>query len=354
MTEKRVNWLKLKRFSEELLIKQGLPEEDAKFVSDSLVEADLSGVSSHGISRLKIYMTRIDEGVVEKISSVTIERESASTLILDAHNSMGIVAGVKAIDMAVKKAKEVGSVFVTVKHSNHFGPAAFFTKRAAESGMIAFAASNASPNMAPWGSSEAYLGTNPFSVAIPTGDNNPIVLDMATSIVARGKIIMAAKDNQKIPEGWAITKDGKPTTDAEEALNGTVLPFGGPKGYGIALLIEILSGILSGADFGPYTHNMWDDFKTPQNIGHVFHIIDISKFMDIEYFYKKISILRDDIKNLKKAEGVREIYLPGEIELNKSISAKEEGIRLPQAVLDDLKELADKWEVEYNLFLGGC
>ena len=349
MTEKRINWEKLKDFCEELLIKQGLPAEDANIISTSLVEADLSGVSSHGVSRMKIYMKRIDEGVVEKISSITIDQEFPGTLALDAHNSMGIVAGAKAIDMAVEKAKEAGSVFVTVKHSNHFGPAAYFTKRAAKFGMIAFAASNAPPNMAPWGASEAYLGTNPLSMAVPTGDGKPIVLDMATSVVAQGKIIMAAKDNLKIPEGWAITKDGNPTTDPKEALKGTVLPFGGPKGYSIALLIEILSGILSGADFGPYLHNMWNDFETPQNVGHAFHVIDISKYIDLDIFYKKVSILRDDIKNLRKADGVNEIYLPGEIEMIKSEYAKTEGIKLSEAVLDDLKELADKWGVKFNL-----
>jgi len=349
MAEKRINWVKLKDFCEKLLIKQGLPLEDANLIAMSLVEADLNGVSSHGVSRMKIYMKRIEEGVVRKSSYITIEKEYPGALVVNAHNSMGIVARVRAIDMAIEKAKAAGSVFVTVKHSNHFGSAAFFTKRAVKYGMIAFAASNAPPTMAPWGACQAYLGTNPLSVAIPTGDDKPIILDMATSVVAQGKIIMAAKNNEKIPEGWAITKDGKPTTDPKEALEGTVLPFGGVKGYGIALLIEILSGILSGSDFGPYLHNLWKDFKTPQNLGHVFHVIDVSKYIEIEEFYKKISILKNDIKNLKKADGVSEIYLPGEVEMIKSEHAKVKGIVLSEAVLEDLRELANKWDVKFNI-----
>ena len=345
----RLDYKKLTEYCSKLLIKQGVNEEEASVITTSLVEADMSGVGSHGVSRLKIYMKRMEEGVVSKKGEMTVESESPGSLALDAHNSMGIVAGVKAIDLAIEKAKIAGSVFVTVKHSNHFGPAAFFTRRAADQGFIALAASNAPPNMAPGGASEAYIGTNPLSIAVPTGDKKHIVLDMATSVVAQGKIIMAAKDNKEIPEGWAITKDGNPTTDPHEALKGTVLPFGGPKGYGIALLIDIFSGILSGADFGPYLHNMWTDFVTPQNVGHVFHIIDISKFIDHEIFYSRIDVLRNDIKNLRKAQGVSEIYLPGEIEYLKAETAKKEGVIISRNTVDELKELGLQYDEPYEL-----
>lgn len=349
MADRKVDWERLAEFCTQLLLRQGLKEEEARLISTSLVEADMSGVGSHGVSRLKIYMKRMEEGVVSKIGNVTVEHEAPGSIALDAHNSMGIIAGVRAVDMAIEKARISGSAFVTVKHSNHFGPAAFFTKRAAEKGFIAIAASNAPPNMAPWGSSEPYIGTNPLSIAVPTGDDKHIILDMATSVVAQGKIIMAAKDDEKIPEGWAITKDGKATTDPHEALQGTVLPFGGPKGYGIALLIDVFSGILSGADFGPYLHNMWTDFTTPQNVGHVFHVIDISKFTEVETFYDRIGVMRNDIKNLKKADGVEEVFLPGEIEYMRALHAKEEGVSISESTLKDLKELSAFWGVPYNL-----
>jgi len=349
MSDVRVDSFKLEEFCKQLLLKQGLIDEEAGLISKSLVEADISGVSSHGVSRLKIYMKRMDEGVVAKIANITIEREYPGSMAIDANNSMGIVAGVRAIDLAISKAKESGAAFVTVKHSNHFGPAAFFTKRASQQGLIAFAASNAPPNMAPWGASEAYIGTNPLSIAIPMSDGNDIVLDMATSVVAQGKIIMAAKNNESIPEGWAITKEGKPTTDAKEALKGTVLPFGGPKGYGIALIIDILSGILSGADFGPYLHNMWTDFETPQNVGHVFLVLDVSKFINPEIFASKLDIMKNDIKNLGRAANVNEVFLPGEIEYRKSEKARTVGVDLSESTIDDLKELSEKWGVPFGL-----
>lgn len=349
MAKNYVCWIKLKDFCEKLLVKQGLPSDEAEIIALSLVEADSRGVSSHGVSRMKIYMKRIDEGVVKKKCNITIERESPGMLALNAHNSMGIVAGIKSIEMAKRKAETSGSVFVTVKHSNHFGPAAFFTKHVAKQGMIGLAASNAPPNMAPWGARDAYLGTNPLSIAIPTGDDNPIILDMATSVVAQGKIILAAKNHQEIPEGWAITSDGKFTTNPQEALKGTVLPFGGAKGYGIALLIDILSGILSGAEFGPYLNNMWEDFEKPQNLGHIFHVIDISKFLDLEFFYNRINILKRDIKGLNKAEGIEEVYLPGEIEFNNEQLSRINGIILADSTLNDLQELADKWNIPFDI-----
>jgi len=349
MNYRKVDSLKLERFCKELLIKQGLIDEEAELISKSLVEADMRGVSSHGVSRLKIYMKRMEEGVVSKIAKISIEREYPGSIVLNAHNSMGIVAGVKAIDLAIEKAKKAGAVFATVKHSNHFGTASFFTKRASRQGFIAFAASNAPPNMAPWGASEAYIGTNPLSIAIPMSNGEDIVLDMATSVVAQGKIIMAAKNNESIPEGWAITKDGKPTTDANEALNGTVLPFGGHKGYGIALIIDILSGILSGSDFGPYLHNMWTDFVTPQNVGHVFLVLDISKFIDTDIFFKKLDTMKSDIKNLSRAEGVKEVFLPGEMEDIKAIEAKKWGVNLYENTINDLKWLSERWGVIYDI-----
>ena len=349
MNSRKVDSLKLEKFCKELLIRQGLIDEEAELISRSLVEADMRGVSSHGISRLKVYMKRMDEGVVSKIAKISIEREYPGSIAINAHNSMGIVAGVKAMDLAILKAKESGAVFVTVKQSNHFGSASFFTKRASRQGFIAFATSNAPPTMAPWGAREAYIGTNPLSIAIPMSNGADIVLDMATSVVAQGKIIMAAKNNESIPEGWAISKGGKPTTDANEALNGTVLPFGGHKGYGIALIIDILSGILSGSDFGPYLHNMWTDFVTPQNVGHAFLVLDISKFIAPEIFFKSLDTMKSDIKNLSRAESVKEVFLPGEIEDIKSKDAKKGGVNLSESTINDLKWLSERWGVLYDI-----
>ncbi|SET16696.1 Malate/lactate/ureidoglycolate dehydrogenase, LDH2 family [Natronincola peptidivorans] len=346
---KIIQWEPLRDLCQKLYEAQGMPADEAFLVADSLVDADLSGVESHGVSRMPIYMKRIEEKVVTNKCRVEVEKEFPGGLALNACNSMGIVAGVKVMEMGIKKAKESGFAFITVSHSNHFGTAAYFTRQALKENMIAFAATNAPSTMAPWGGIKAYLGTNPFSVAIPAGDQLPIIMDMATSVVAQGKIIMAAKTNESIPEGWAINKEGVVTTDPKEALEGTVLPFGGPKGYGIALLVDILSGILSGAMFGPHLNNMWNDFENPQNVGHCFAILDISKYIEVESFKSRIDQMIQEIKTSPKAKGVEEIFMPGEIEHRKSMKRREEGIPVSSVVYEDLKALAEKWNVAFTI-----
>lgn len=348
MSEQRLaQWQPLRDYCQKLFVAQGMPADEAFLVADSLVDADLNGVDSHGVSRVPIYMKRLEEKVVEKACRIETEREFPGSLALNAHNSMGIVAGVRAMEMGIKKAKESGFVLVTVNHSNHFGTAAYFAKMALEHRMIGFAATNAPSTMAPWGGIQPYLGTNPFAVAIPAGREHPVVMDMATSVVAQGKIIMAAKKNEPIPAGWAITKDGRPTTDPAAALEGSVLPFGGPKGYAIALLIDILSGILSGATFGPHLNNMWNDFTHPQNVGHCFGALDIAKFTDPDQFLADMDRMIGEIKSAPAAQGVDEIFLPGEIERRKSEQRRSEGIPLTPVVYEDLRKLGEKWQVPF-------
>lgn len=344
-----IQWEPLRNLCQKLYEAQGMPPDEAFLVADSLVDADLNGVESHGVSRMSIYMKRIEENVVANKCSIKIENEFPGGFALNACNSMGIVAGVKIMEMGIKKAKESGFAFITVSHSNHFGIAAYFTRQALKENMIAFAASNAPSTMAPWGGIKAYLGTNPFSVAIPADKELPIIMDMATSVVAQGKIIMAAKTNNTIPEGWAINKEGAATTDPKEALEGTVLPFGGPKGYSIALLIDILSGILSGAMFGPHLNNMWNDFKNPQNVGHCFGVLDISKYIDVNIFKSRIDQMIREVKEAPKAKGIEEIFLPGEIEYRKSIQRRKEGIPVPNVIYEELRALAEKWDIPFSI-----
>jgi len=215
--------------------------------------------------------------------------------------------------------------------------------------MIGISATNAPSTMAPWGGIKPYMGTNPFSVAIPAGNELPIIMDMATSVVAQGKIIMAGKKGEKIPEGWAIDKDGIVTTDPKEALAGSVLPFGGPKGYAVALLIDVLCGVMSGAMFGPHLNNMWNDFTNPQNVGHIFSVLDISKYTDVGEFKKRTDQMIREIKESPKAKNVNEIFLPGEIELRKAAQRRKEGIPMPEVVFEDLRKLGEKWNVPFTL-----
>jgi len=339
----------LKKYCMNLFIKAGVPEKDAEIASDNLVDANLHGVDSHGVSRMGIYLKRIREGVDKPVCNLEVVSELPGTAALDGNSGIGSAIGHRAMSLAIKKAKDTGIAFVTVKGSNHIGTAAYYTRMAAKENMIGFAATNGAARMAPWGGKEAMLGTNPFSVAVPAGEERTVVADMATSLVARGKIILAAKNNEEIPLGWAIDKEGNPTSNAQEALDGTVLPFGGPKGYGIALLIDILCGILSGSSFGKHINDMYADFENPTNIGNVFGVINIEKFVPIEYFKENMDQLIREVKNTPKASGVEEIYLPGEIEAIKKEDRLRKGIPITRAVLDELREEGSKLGVEYTL-----
>lgn len=343
-----VNWKTLRAYCRRLLQTQGMPEDEALIAADCLVEADLCGVESHGVSRMTIYLKRLEEKVVNPVCRIEIEGDYPGSMAINACNSMGMVAGKRIMQMCIDKAKQNGSCFVTVSHSNHFGMASSYVKMAAEQNMIGITATNAPPNIAPWGSSRAYMGTNPIAIGAPSG-TEPIVLDMAPSVVAMGKVILAAKLGKPIPEGWAMSADGRPTTDPHEGMKGTVLPIGGPKGYGIALFVDILCGALSGALFGPHLGNMWNDFVHPQNLGHIFSCIDISKFLPAEEFKKRVDQIKQEIKALPRNPGVTEIFMPGEIEWKRAAERREKGIAVPETVYRELKQLGEKYHVDFDL-----
>jgi len=326
----------------------GMREEDAFVTADNLVDADLCGVESHGVSRMAIYMKRLESGVVSKDACVEVLQEYPASLALSAKNAMGMVAGKYAMERCIEKARENGACFATVNNSNHYGMSAYYVNMAARENMFAMTGTNAPPNIAPWGSYQAYQGTNPIAFAAPT-HGEPVVLDMAPSVVAMGKVILAAKLGKDIPEGWALTKDGKPTTDAKEGMAGTVLPIGGPKGYGIAVFVDILAGILSGAQFGPHLNNMWNDFENPQNVGHFFLAVDISKFVDVDLFKTRIEQMTREIKALDKNPGVEEILMPGEPEQRRRRERKENGLELSAVVYEELKGLSEKYGVSFTL-----
>lgn len=325
----------------------GMSKEDALINVDNIIEANLTGVDTHGVTRMPIYIKRIREGVVKANTNVKVISESPATAVLDAGNGMGAVASTKAMNIAIEKARNVGTAFVTVRNSNHFGATAYYTKMAIQEGMIGIASTNGAARMAPWGSKDISLGTNPFSVAVPSGEELPIVADMATSLVALGKIILASKNNQPIPLGWAIDKDGADTTDPKNALEGSVLPFGGPKGSAIAILIDIMAGIMSGAKYGPNVNDMYANFTEPTGIGHIFGVIDVSKFIPIDLFNKQMDTMIREIKNSTPAKGVNEIFLPGEIELHKREDRLKNGIPITSAVMMELEEEGKRCGVSF-------
>ncbi len=348
METHNVNWETLRTQCQNLMMCLNVPETEAWTIADNLVDADLCGVESHGVSRMAIYMKRLKSGVVNIKGELVIIQEHPSSILLDGCNSMGMVSGVKAMQRCIEKARDSGCCFVAVNHSNHYGMASYYVKMGADAGLVAFSGTNAPPNIAPWGSSVAYMGTNPLAIAVPTL-GEPMILDMAPSVVAMGKVILAAKLGKMIPEGWAQTKEGKPTTDPNEGMKGTVLPIGGPKGYGLSLFMDVLCGVLADAEFGPHLNNMWSDFENPQNVGHVFCCIDISKFVDLDRFKERMQQMISEIKTLKKNPSVEEIFVPGEIEQRRRTERKNVGLDLHEVVYNEIRALCEEHGVSFIL-----
>ncbi|MEW6696326.1 MAG: Ldh family oxidoreductase [Bacillota bacterium] len=330
---------RLFEFCSGLLQGVGVPKADADIVADVLVDTSMEGLDTHGISRLPIYTTRIQNGRINPKANLQVNKTAPAVAAIDGDNGLGQLVGVKAMEVAINLAKEAGVGAVSVKRSNHYGASSYFCKQAAAAGMIGMAFTNTPSGIPPWGGREAYFGTNPIAFGFPAKEQ-PVVVDMSSSIVARGNIILAAKQGKPIPEGWAIDKEGRPTTDAKAALEGAVLPMAGPKGYAMALAVEIMSGIISGSAFGKEVGWIYDESTKPVDIGHFFIALDVSRFMPMDTFKDRTQQMITEIKESPKAEGVDEIYIPGERRTLKSNVRKQEGIPIPDALLAELNQLA--------------
>lgn len=329
---------KLSQFCKELLVAAGVSEEDAAIVTDVLIDTSLEGIDTHGVSRLPIYLSRIRNGRINARPQIKVKRLGAVAAV-DGDNGLGQLVAVRSMEVAINLASEYGIGFVATKHSNHFGAASYYCKMAARRQMVGIAFTNTPPGIPPWGGRRPYFGTNPIAFAFPTG-NYPVVVDMSSSTVARGNIIMAAKEGQEIPLGWAIDAEGRPTTDPKKALEGAVLPVGGAKGYALALAVEVMSGILSGSAYGPDVGWIYDDSLKPVNIGHSFIAIDISRLMPIEVFYKRMADMIQGIKAVPLADGFERILIPGERRQMKARERVKEGIPVSENLLRELNQMA--------------
>jgi LDH2 family malate/lactate/ureidoglycolate dehydrogenase len=333
-------------FASAVFRKAGLDESEARLAADSLITADLRGVSSHGITRLRTYAKRVKTGVVAANAKAVIVNNSDTALLVDGCNGMGSSIGIQVMDMCMERARKHGCCFAAVNHANHFGIAAFYTMYAARNGMIGIAMSNAPASMVPIGGKKPMLGTNPLSVAIPAGKYPPLILDMASSVVAQGKIILAAKEGKDIPADWAVDEDGMPTTNPEKALKGAMLPFGGAKGYAIAFIIDILCSALSGAANSTRIKSYWDNFVEPQGLGFFMGAFDVGQFLPLDVFLERVDSMFGEMKECPPAPGNKEVFIPGEIEHLKTIDNMKNGISLGPAVVDDLMKLAAEYGVE--------
>lgn len=331
----------LARFCAAIFESLRLGQADAALTAGSLVEADLRGVSSHGVIRTKIYADRLAAGVVNATPHVRAVRETRTTAVVDGDNGMGQIVGAHAMRLAIAKAEaEGGPSVVSVRGSNHYGTAAWFAEMACPHDMIGLSTTISGINhMVPWGGAETRLGNNPFAVAFPRRGGPAIVLDMACSVAARGKIMVAAKEGQKIPEGWAVGPDGAPTTDAATALAGFVSPVGGPKGYALTLTMGLLSTMLSGAGFGSEVTHQYEDLETPQNTGHLMIALPIAAFEDVETYLARIEKAAQEVLGVRRAAGVERIYLPGQREAELRDARRRSGVPLPRDVLRDLDAL---------------
>jgi LDH2 family malate/lactate/ureidoglycolate dehydrogenase len=337
----------LKRFGVTMLRKVDVPADHAAAIIDNLVEADLRGVDSHGVVRLPIYVKRLAAKATNPRPAAKIVRETRTTAVVDGDNGMGQWVGQRAMEIAIAKAKDGDCAFVSVRNSNHYGAAALYAQMATAHDMIGLSFTIGGINhMTPWGGAEAILGNNPFAIAFPAGEERPVVLDMACSVAARGKIIVAAKEGKPIPADWAVGPDGAPTTDAVEALKGFVSPVGGPKGYALTMTIGLLSTMLSGAFFGSEVTHMYDDLERPQNIGHLFGVLPVASFEDVAVYKARMDKAVREVRGVKHAPGVARIYLPGEREYLLLEERRKSGIPIGSGVFGELQDLGREYGVE--------
>ncbi|MHB9098354.1 MAG: Ldh family oxidoreductase [Syntrophales bacterium] len=328
--------------------KLGMPHEDAAIAADALVRCNLRGVDTHGALRMPVYTDKLKKGFINPKPALHPLRETAATALIDGDNGFGQVVSSRAMATAVRKAREVGVSCVSVRHSNHFGACAHYSMMALPHDMIGIALTNASPQIAPTGGAEKLLGNNPWSVAVPAGERFPVVLDMANSVVARGKIRLAAKEGRSIPNDWAITLNGEPTTDPKAALAGFLMPVGGYKGYGITLMVDLLTGVLANSSYGPRVNGL-DIVEALGGVGHTFIAVSISAFDEVAVFKARMDAYIDEIKGSKKAKGAEAIYLPGEPEFLKEGTRRQTGIPLHINIINDLKKIAGETGVPFSL-----
>lgn len=344
--ELRFDWERLQKICATILERTGVPPNHASVVAESLVHADLRGIESHGVSRLPIYVERIEKKLVQPEQEVTVLRNNGSTILLDGRNQLGAVVGEIALREAMNRAQQMGIAMVGVRHSNHFGACSFYAEKAINAGQILLVLSNAPQSMAPIGGVRPFLGSNPLAIGIPSKHEVPFLLDMATSTVARGKIVLAEKEGKEIPQGWAICSDGQQTTNATEALAGSILPIGGAKGFGLALFIDILCGLLTGAGFADQVYSLYDNWEHPQNIGHIFIAIHVDHFVSYENFTQRFDQYSKQMKDEPTADGVTEILIPGEREHQCMIERKRSGIPLGQVTVSELQQTATNYQID--------
>jgi LDH2 family malate/lactate/ureidoglycolate dehydrogenase len=337
-----------REFGARVLASLGVPDEDGALVADSLVQADLWGHQSHGVLRLPWYVDRLRTGAMTARTEPAVLSDTGPLVLLDGRDGIGQVLTEHARRLAVERARSHGVGVVGVRNSNHFGTAMYWTRRAARDGCVAILTTNASPAMAPWGGREKVLGTNPWSIAAPGPDGGVVAVDIANTAVARGKIYLAKNRGESIPETWALTAGGAPTTDPAEGLLGVILPMAGHKGYAITFLMDVLSGALTGSAVGTGVHGPYEAGKR-SGCGHLFLALDPDAFGDRAWYEARVRQLLDEVKTVPLAQGFDEVFYPGEVEDRaEAANLAAGGVVLAEQSLADLTRLAAETGVPFG------
>ncbi|HPY74063.1 MAG: Ldh family oxidoreductase [Planctomycetes bacterium] len=347
----------LRTFVEQVFETLQVSPENAKLCADNLIVADLRGIHSHGVARLKRYVDGIQTGLMFPQNQPTIERETPSTANVNGNACLGQIIGNFSTKLAIQKAKNTGVGIVTAHNSNHYGIAGYYTMQILQENMIGLSMTNSAPLVVPTFGKDMMLGTNPISMAAPTKNKIPFVLDMATSVVPRGKLEVYSRQEKPLPAGWAVDETGCSSSDATHILRnmaktigGGILPLGGEgelfsghKGYGLALLVEILTGVLSG---GATSNQVYGVKNAPPDVSHIFIALKIENFIDLPTFQTKLDDLIERLQNSQKAQNQDHIYIHGEKEHNLTLQYKQQGIPISDKVYTILKKIAQDLQIQ--------
>ena len=333
-------------FCQEVFTRAGLSAADAFLVADALIDADLRGVSTHGLVRFPIYVTRLRKGLVKAKPEMRVVQSKGATQVLDGDHGFGQVVGAEGMRRAVRLAREHGVGLCAIRNGTHLGALAYVAAMAVPHQMIGVALTSTNPVIAPWGGVVPKLGNNPLAVAVPAGDRPPVILDMACSQVARGNLILAAKMGNPIPSGWALDDRGCPTEDPNAGLKGSLMPVGGHKGSGLALVVGILGGLLAGSPFGAGCGDIFD-MSRPQRFGHLVMAIDIAAFGPLPPFLLAMQAMIHDLKDTPRAEGVDDIWMPGEAEIRRREDRVRNGFPVSRVVLEEARAVGAEFGVPW-------
>ena len=335
----------LQALARRILEGNGVPSASADTIATCLVAADLRGIDTHGCNRLPSYMERIRQGVLDPKASPTLSETTPVVAQVDGHNGFGFLAASVAMDKAIEMAKVYGIGMASVKHSNHFGMSAWVVQKAIDADLMSLVFTNSSPALPVWGGRSKLLGVSPMACGAPARDTIPFILDMAPSIAARGKIYKAKRRGEKIPVDWALDADGNATDDPASALEGVMLPMGGPKGSGIAIMMDVFSGVLSGSAFAGHVTGPYDPSKEA-DVGHFIMAIKPDLFFSLQEFKERMDYLYRRVVDSDKRPGVDRIYMPGEIEQLTEQQRRADGIPFTVGEIDALNHEAQRVEVK--------